>query len=298
MRQLKGFILILLAGLLLAGCARAQQESFAYDNESPAAGEAAPSQPEEAFDSFGDEGSVANQAVQDQLIIRTGNLVIVVEDTEATIDAITAQIGSAGGWVVSSNVVQSGQAKSGNMTVRVPVEQFDAMMASIEELAIEVRTSSTNGEDVTEEYVDRRARLENLEATAARVRSFLEDADDVEEALAVNAELSRLEGEIEAARGRIQYLEQSAAFSTITVNITPDALAQPIEIGGWRASGVVRDAIQALITALQGLATIAIWLIVVLLPLALLLLAPLALIFFLIRRRRRATAATAPETEA
>lgn len=287
MRHLKYCITVALAVLFLTSCARAQQESFAYDDGAPAAGSEAPM--EESFDEFDRQDSITNQAVQEQLIIRSGNLEIIVEDTETTIDAITAQINSAGGWVVSSELFQSGQAKSGNMTVRIPVEQFDDMMSRIEEMAIEVLTSSSSGEDVTEEYVDRRARLENLEATAARVRGFLEEADDVEEALAVNAELSRLEGEIEAARGRIQYLEQSAAFSTISVRITPDALAQPIEIGGWRATGVVRDALQALVTALQGLATIAIWIVVVLLPLALLVLAPLAVIFFLLRRRRRSS---------
>jgi hypothetical protein len=222
---------------------------------------------------------------------------IIVEDTEAAIDVITTRTTDAGGWVVSSNVFQNGEAKSGSMTVRVPVAQFEAVMGQIESMAVEVVRSSTSGEDVTEEYVDRQARLENLEATADRVRGFLEDADDVEEALAVNAELSRLESEIEAMRGRIQYLEQSAAFSTIRVEITPDALTQPIEVGGWRATGVARDAVRALISALQGLATIAIWVVIVLLPLALTVLLPLAIIITLVRRRRQGAVQTETSEE-
>lgn len=284
MRNFKHFLIIIIMVLNLAACARAQQESAADDSGAPSAGAEAPMEPAAEEPIAQDDLS---NGVQEQLIIRTGNLEIIVEDTEATIDEIARRINAAGGWVVSSNVFQRGEAKSGSMTVRVPVTQFDALVNDIESMAIEVLTSATSGEDVTEEYVDRRARLENLEATADRVRGFLAEADDVEEALAVNAELSRLEGEIEALRGRIQYLEQSAAFSTITVQITPDALAQPIEIGGWRATGVVRDAVRALISALQGLATVAIWIVVVLLPLALILALPLALIVIFIRRRRR-----------
>jgi hypothetical protein len=109
----------------------------------------------------------------------------------------------------------------------------------------------------------------------------------VEEALAVNAELSRLEGEIESLKGRLQYLNQSATFSTITVNITPDELSQPLEVGGWRPTGVFRDAVEALVSALQGLATVVIWIVVVLLPLALIVLVPLGLVVTFVWRRLR-----------
>lgn len=275
--------------VLLAGCAsRAAQEPDVEMFDTAGEEAAAEAPMEEAASSEAQDGQGPG-AVQEQLIIRTGNMEIIVEDTEEAITEITNRVNNTGGWIVSSNVFQTGEAKSGTMTVRVPVAEFDGMMAQIESLAVEVVRSSTSGEDVTEEYVDRQARLANLEATAERVRGFLEDADTVEEALAVNAELSRLESEIEAMRGRIQYLEQSAAFSTIRIDITPDALAQPIEVGGWRATGVVRNAVQALVTALQGLATIAIWIAIVLIPLALIILLPLAVIYAIVRRRRRHT---------
>lgn len=292
-KQRLAFILLI---FLLVACGQAQ-ESRDFEGGAPAPGAPVEEPAAEEAESGGQDETAAGQdgQVQEQLIIRTGNLEIVVEDTEATIDEIARRAAASGGWVVSSNVFQSGEAKSGSTTIRVPVDQFDAMVEQIESMALEVLNTSTSGEDVTEEYVDRQARLQNLEATADRVRSFLEDADDVEEALAVNAELSRLEGEIESIRGRIQYLEQSAAFSTITVRITPDALSQPIEVGGWRPAGVARDAIEALITALQGLATIAIWIIIVLLPLALLVLIPLWVIYLVIRRRRRLASTTVTE---
>lgn len=289
-----GFILIV---LILGACAMGASEEQAVGGAAPSEAEAPMEEPASGEIEVVTEGETSDGAsqpqVQEQLIIRTGNLEIVVEDTEAAIDEIISRTNATGGWVVNSNVFQRGTDKSGSMTIRVPVEQFDAMMNEIEAMATEVLGSSTSGEDVTEEYVDRRARLENLEATADRVRSFLDEAQNVEEALAVNAELSRLEGEIEALRGRIQFLEQSAAYSTINVNITPDALAQPIEVGSWRPTGVVRDAFSALITALQGLATVLIWVLVTLLPLALIVLLPIAAIFFFIRRRRRSTSATA-----
>ena len=245
----------------------------------------------------GARSAAAQVEVQEQLIIRTGRLDIIVEETEETMDQIINLANDSGGWVVSSSLFGSDGAKSGAATIRVPVDQFDSIMNQIEGMALRVNRSSTTGEDVTEQYVDLSARLQNLEATADRVRSFLDDARDVEDALAVNQELSRLESEIESLKGRLQYLEQSAAFSTIEISLTPDELSQPLEVGGWRVGGVVRDAVEALISALQGLATIAIWLVVVFLPLLLIVIVPIALIVYLVRRwyyRRRRHEPTTP----
>jgi hypothetical protein len=129
--------------------------------------------------------------------------------------------------------------------------------------------------------------LANLEATADRVRAFLDETKNVEEALAVNQELSRLEGEIEVLKGRIKYLEQSSAFSTVSIDLTPDILSQPIEVGGWQPQGVVRSALEALISALQTLVDIAIWLVLFLLPVLIIIAIPIWLLVTLVRRWRR-----------
>jgi hypothetical protein len=240
----------------------------------------------------------AQDIPEERLIIRTGNLDLVVEDTEAAMATIARMAEENGGWVVNSNVFQYDEnAKTGDITIRVPASGFNSAIEALKGLAVEVTSESTTGQDVTEEYVDLSARLENLEATADRVRAFLDETRNVEEALAVNQELSRLEGEIEAMKGRLQYLSQSAAFSTITVRLTPDVLAQPIEVGGWRPEGVVRDAILALVNTLQVIATTLIWLAIYVLPVLLIIGIPLWLLFRLVRRQRRRRQAAAVASE-
>jgi hypothetical protein len=225
---------------------------------------------------------------QERLIIRTGDMSIIASDTEEAMDQIAAMAENGGGWVVSSNIYQStASAKTGYIQIRVPAAGFQSVLDAIAGLAVEVTSLSTSGTDVTEEYVDLSARLGNLEATAARLRNFLDEARTVEEALAVNQELSRIEGEIESLKGRMQYLEQSSAFSSISVNVTPDELAQPVQIGTWRPTGVAKNALEALIAVLQGLATAAIWFAIVILPILLVIAIPFVLLIWLIRRLRR-----------
>ena len=72
--------------------------------------------------------------------------------------------------------------------------------------------------------------------------------------------------EIEQTKGRMQYLERSAAMATITVSLTPDALSQPIEIAGWRPGGVAKESFQALIKAFQWLINALIRIVILVLP--------------------------------
>ncbi|MEJ2748766.1 MAG: DUF4349 domain-containing protein [Anaerolineae bacterium] len=242
------------------------------------------------------ESDIPAAQPQERLIIRTGELSIVVADTEATMAQISDMVEANGGWVVSSSLYQySETAKTGDITVRVPSDGYNSALEAIKGLALEVTNESSSGQDVTDEYVDLTSRLENLEATADRVRTFLDESKNVEDALAVNQELSRLEGEIEVIKGRMQYLSQSASFSTISVHLTPDEASQPIEVAGWRPSGVAKDAVEALITALQGIANFLIWFVIFILPVLLIIGVPIWLVIrFFVRRRRRRKAAAAP----
>jgi hypothetical protein len=306
------FIALSAALLFLTACGRmsaapSRESAVSYDTApafepSPADGdfEFAAETEEVAFGanpaSQGDSSLPPSQT-QERLIIRTGHLSIVVEDTEYSLAQITTLAEASGGWVVNSNVYQySGDAKTGEITVRIPAAGFGNAIAAIKEMALDVTSESTSGQDVTDEFVDLSSRLSNLEATASRVRGFLDEARDVEDALSVNQELSRLEGDIEVIKGRMQYLSQSAAFSTLTVILTPDVLSQPIEVGGWRPQGIALEALRALLDTLQGLGRIAIWFVVYLLPMIIILGVPTWLfVRFLVRRRRRRLAATAAE---
>lgn len=297
-RRILSAVILIVVALAVAACggraAESVSEEMAVESYSGGSAPAAAPMADMAVmaesESLEFDSSAANQvpAGQERLIIRTADMSIVATDTEAALAQIAAMADSSGGWVVSSNVYQSTEtAKTGYIQIRVPAEGFQSVLDAIAGLAVEVTNLSTSGQDVTEEYVDLSARLGNLEATAARLRTFLDEARNVEEALAVNVELSRVEGEIESLKGRMQYLEQSSAFSSINVNVTPDELAQPIQVGGWEPGGVAKQAIEALVSMLQVLANAVIWFILFALPILLVIAIPFVLLIWIIRRLRR-----------
>ena len=308
----KFFVLLAIFVLVLTACGQSagtslSESAFDADGFAPEVAMEAPAMEAVAFSDSAVDTSSTNQTSnvpaaqpQERLIIRTGNLSIVVTDTEEAIAQITDMVEANGGWVVNSNLFQySDTAKTGDITVRVPSDGYNSALEAIKGIALEVTSESSSGQDVTDEFVDLSSRLANLEATADRVRNFLDESRNVEEALAVNQELSRLEGEIEVIKGRMQFLSQSASFSTISVHLTPDEASQPIEIAGWRPQGVAKEAIEDLVFALQDIADFLIRFVIAVLPILLIFGIPIWLVirFFVRRRRRRKVVAPSPPVE-
>ncbi len=280
-------ILIALAIPLFAACAAAPA---AFDAD--AAVPAQPPLPQAEFRAIPTAAPAEPAEAQPRLIIRTADLTLVVSDTQESMAALARLAGEFGGFVVSSSTSRVAEnALEGSVTLRVEAARFDEALARIRALAVEVRSESVRGEDVTAEYVDLDARMRNLEAAEAQLQQILKQATSTEDVLAVYRELTNLRGQIEQVKGRMKYLSQSAALATITITLIPDALAQPLQVGGWRPAGVVRDAFQALIGALQGLATLLIWLAIVVVPVLVIVAAPVVAAVLLLRRLRRGKAA-------
>jgi hypothetical protein len=193
---------------------------------------------------------VSQQAIE-RLIIRNANLTLEVSDVPEAEQAVRAQVSELQGYVVSAETNGAGERLYATITFRVPADNFDRALQEIEGLANRVRSRTVSGEDVTEEFVDLEARLRNLEATEARLLDFLDQAATVDEALNVSTRLTDIQGQIEQVTGRMQYLEESAALSTVTVSLQPEPGA-PVVQAGWQPGGVARDALGSLIAFSQG----------------------------------------------
>lgn len=231
------------------------------------------------------DGEVASQ---ERVILKTAYLSLVVDAADENIAAISALAEEMGGWVVSSNTnmvtAPSGQSVArGSVNIRVPAARLDEALNTIKSGAGSVESESVTGQDVTQQYVDLKSRLTNLEAAETQLREILASANKTEDVLAVYNQLVSTRGEIETVRGQIQYFDESASFSSITVDLTPKAINIPVQIAGWSPGRTVERALAGLINALQFLVDFVIVAVVQLLPLVVIIALPL---WFLWRRFR------------
>ncbi len=206
----------------------------------------------------------------ERLIIRTGNLSMVVEDTraaQATIEGMVASMAGEGAFVVSSDEYggTEGSQPHITMSIRIPATRFDETMDRLADLAVNVTSRNESGQDVTEEYVDLEARLETLEAARQRLLEIMQEARATKDLLEAEQQLTQREAEIESIKGRMQYLEQSARLSSIWIELQPYILSQPVG-DQWRPAETARRAVEALVDGLRGFGNFLIFFGIAILP--------------------------------
>ena len=244
---------------------------------------AAPMPTSAAFEITDPSGDLTVIERSNSMIIKNADVRLMVKDTDVAIDRATQIVGDSGGYIVSSRVwyqdYYGNNLKYASITLGVPVAEFERVLSRLRGLAVRVVDETASGDDVTDQYVDLQSQLINLEATRERIKSFLDDAKTIDEALRINQELSNIEMQIEQIKGQMNYLSDRSAYSTITVNIdpefpiltpTPTATARPTATPiPWKPGDTFHEAKNTVSVAYQGIANFLIWLVVVILPIVL-----------------------------
>jgi hypothetical protein len=199
----------------------------------------------------GASGSLSTIATRDteQKIIRSASLSIEVDDFQARSDALGRIVERSDGFISNSySYVTDTGRKRGEITIRVPKDAFLSVISEIEQLGT-VQSKQTSGEDVTEEYIDLTARLNNSERQEQRLLEILELADDVEDILDVERELARVRGEIEQLTGRITYLDNRVELATISISLyEPEPITH-----SWGIRDAFRAAFEGFVSVIRGL---------------------------------------------
>ena len=193
---------------------------------------------------------------QERMVVYNAYVSLETKEIKDVLAKVRALAEGYGGYVAGSSQ-KEGKAQ---VTIRVPKDKFQAAVREIESYG-KVLDERTTSEDVTERYIDLKARLENLKKQEQRLREILGMARTVEEVLKVEKELERVRGQIESLQGQINYIERNVAMSIIVVNLTePLPPFTPPDMN-WRE--VFEAALRGLFWVLRGL----IVLVVSLLPL-------------------------------
>lgn len=211
----------------------------------------------------------------DQKIIKNGYLQLVVDKVSDAAARVTQIATSRGGFVQNSTVTERGDGTySGNVDVRVPVMKFDEAMSEIKKLATLVKSDTSTGQDVTEQYSDLQAQLRNAQAQEQTYLAILKQARTVEDTLKVQEQLGIIRGQIESLQGRIQYLTNSTSYSTISVSLEEEPVVRA-PTKEFRIWAIIKEATQTLVAAIQNIVAGIIWAVIVwggiLLPLGVLL---------------------------
>lgn len=159
-----------------------------------------------------------SEYAQERMIIYNAYISLETSGIQGVLAKVRALAEGYGGYVAGSSRSRYGMQATAEITIRVPKDKFHSAVQEIETYG-KVLDERTTSEDVTERYIDLKARLENLQRQEKRLHEILDIAKTVDEILGVERELERVRGEIESLQGQINYLERSVAMSVITVSL-------------------------------------------------------------------------------
>ncbi len=155
----------------------------------------------------------------DKKIIRNATLNLEVKDYKKYMQLMQAAAVKYGGYVADEQQTETGYKIENTVTIKVPVAQFQAAVDALTTGDMVINEKKITSEDVTSQYVDTRARLEAKRQVRLRYLELLKQAKNMEEILQVQTEINSITEEIESATGRINYLTNAAAMSTISITV-------------------------------------------------------------------------------
>jgi len=231
MRRFSAWYLIALLGLLAAGCGMEAGAPPAQDwtAAKSSGGESTADDIGVGLAAGGEAASSDKASLGEALppsdklqrkIIYTAEVDLVVEDFDPIPAQVDALVKKYGGYVARSQLSgSSGYQRSGSWTLRVPVENYEACLTAARTLG-EVRSVSSDSQDVSEEFYDIEARLRNKRDAEARLLRHLDESTGkLSDILDVEREIDRVRGEIERMEGRLRVLTDLTSLTTIVLSV-------------------------------------------------------------------------------
>lgn len=152
-----------------------------------------------------------------QKIIKESYLEFETNDLNKTFDNIQRYVKQNNGVIQNDNASKNYNRSIRTLIVRVPTKGFQNTIDSISKSVEYFDSKSVSSKNVTEEFIDIEARLKAKRTLEKRYLQLLSKAKNVKEMLEIERELSSIREEIEAKQGRLKYLNNKVALSTINI---------------------------------------------------------------------------------
>ena len=162
-------------------------------------------------------GSPALVTDWDKKIIKTADVSVEVKDFSTYDQRVHLLTKKFGAYIAGEQQTKNEVQLQNTITIKVPVEQFEGMMNSFSGDDAKVMSKRITTEDVTDQLVDTKARIEAKKQVRDRYLELLKQAKSMKDIIDVQREINSILEELEAASGRVQFLTHQASYSTINL---------------------------------------------------------------------------------
>lgn len=203
----------------------AEAESGAYDSRSAETPAAAPEEESNGTDPGQSQG---------RKLIKTVELEMETKEFEHMMSELETQIQELGGYIENLETYNGSSYSShrssrwANLTIRIPESALNGFLQNMSEIGNVVRRSDSV-EDVTLTYVDMESRRDTLKAEQARLLELLEQAETVEDMIALEERLSDVRYYLESMESKLRTIDNRVDYSTVQLNLSEVKELTPVE---------------------------------------------------------------------
>jgi Domain of unknown function (DUF4349)/Putative zinc-finger len=161
-------------------------------------------------------------------LVRNANVALEVKSFDEALQSISALASEGRGYVAttSSQKQENGKLR-GEIIVKILPENLDDFLTKLRKLG-DLKNQTLATEEITKQYVDTDARLNNARLLETRLVELLKKkSDDVEDLLAVEKELGRVREQIEQLQGELKFMDMQVKFATITISLAEKDMETP-----------------------------------------------------------------------
>ncbi len=174
-----------------------------------------------------DNIEAADATAEDRKLVTTMQISMESKEFDEAYAGIKAKVKELGGWIAGDylsssyryvSADQGGEVRYASLSLRIPAEKLDNFL---EYAASEtnVTSKSATTEDVTLQYTDLSAKIAVKETEVSRLKSFMEEAETVEDMLAIEERLSDAQYELDSAKSQRKILAGRITYSEVSVNL-------------------------------------------------------------------------------
>ena len=215
-------------------------DSAAWSNSMPAEGavqeagiyeEAA----ETDMGSGSETAALDENAGSDRKLIKNVSMAVETEDYTGLVSNIQNRVEELGGYTESFEAYNesSVENRSASLTLRIPADRLDEFVSQVEEISNIVSRQETV-EDVTLTYVDLESRRRMYEEEEDRLLSLLEQAETLEEIIALESRLTEVRYQLESMESQLRTMDNQVNYSTVYLSIDEvERYTPPAEKGTW-----------------------------------------------------------------
>ena len=160
-----------------------------------------------------------SQTTQDRKIVRSASIRFQVKDLLESSERVESLLSKYKAQLVTSEQYSQAGTLEANYTIKVVPSKLNALLKEIQRESIFLDSKNISAEDITMRYIDVEARLKAKRAVEQRYLLLLQQADKVNEIVAIETELNKIREELEVAQAQKKEMDKQINYSTISLTM-------------------------------------------------------------------------------